>query len=207
MNTWNVINDCVVQVVSTPGFEPGNFGSNPNTIFNNLHIYMLKNLATYNNYLPLINGVIITDLLGVLLSNMGILKSNVLKKWYIQYNLSAIISDVTIILLVLIITKTIYFYIFEEFSLLKFIMIAVSIQIIHDILFYFLFSNIPRGVNKMMDTFKDYANEVSYKAIIADSVMIILACLISAYLVDISINTNVIILVVSLYLMPYLLYN
>ena len=168
---------------------------------------MLKNLATHNNYLPLINGVIITDLLGVLLSNMGLLKSNVLKKWYIEYNLSAIISDVTIILLVLIITKTIYFYIFEEFSLLKFIIIAVSIQIIHDILFYILFTNIPRGVNKMMDTFKDYAKEVSYKAIIADSVMIILACLIGAYLVDKSINTNVIVLIVSLYLLPYLLYN
>jgi hypothetical protein len=72
---------------------------------------MFKNIANFSNtldYLPLLNGVIITDLLGVLLSNMGLLKSNVLKKWYIEYNLSAIISDVTIILLVLIITKTIY---------------------------------------------------------------------------------------------------
>jgi hypothetical protein len=168
---------------------------------------MLKNLANTSNYLPLLNGVLITDLLGILLSNMGMLKSNILKKWYVQYNLSAVISDVSIILIVLLITKTIYYYIFEEFSLLKFIIIAVSIQIVHDILFYVLFSNIPRGVNKMIDTFKDYAKEVSYKAIIADSIMIILSCLIAAYLVNKTINTNIIVLVVSLYLLPYLLYN
>jgi hypothetical protein len=168
---------------------------------------MLKNLANTNNYLSLLNGVLITDLLGILLSNMGVIKSNILKKWYVQYNLSAIISDVSIILIVLLITKTSYYYIFEEYSLLKFIIIAVSIQIIHDILFYVLFSNIPRGVNKMIDTFKDYAKEVSYGAIIADSIMIILSCLIAAYLVDKSINTNVIVLVIFLYFLPYLLYN
>ncbi len=168
---------------------------------------MLKNLSNYNNYLPLLNGVLITDLVVILLLNIGLIKSRVLNNWYLQYNLSAVMADVLIILLVLIITKTIYYYIFEEYSLLKFIIIAVSIQIIHDILFYVLFSNIPRGVNKMIDTFKDYAKEVSYKAIIADSAMIILSCLIAAYLVDKSINTNIIVLVLFLYLLPYLLYN
>ena len=168
---------------------------------------MLKNLAIYNNYLPLFNAVLITDLFVILLLNVGIINSSVLKKWYLQYNLSAVMADVLIILIVLIITKTIYFYIFEEYSLLKFISIAVSIQIIHDVLFYLFFSNVPRGVNKMLDTFKDYAKEASYKAILADSGMIILSCLIGSYLVDKSINTNVIVLIGSLYLLPYLLYN
>jgi len=168
---------------------------------------MLKNLANYNNYLPLLNGVLITDLFVILLLNVGLIKSKVLNKWYLQYNLSAVMADVLIILLVLIITKSIYYYIFEEYSLLKFISIALILQIIHDILFYILFSNIPRGVNKMMDTFKDYAKEVSYKAIIGDSGMIILSCLLGAYFVTKNINTNIIVLIISLYLLPYLLYN
>ena len=168
---------------------------------------MLKNLSTYNNYLPLLNGVLITDLLVILLLNMGVIKSRVLNNWYLQYNLSAVMADVLIILIVLIITKTIYYYIFEEYSLLKFIFIAVILQIIHDLLFYVFFSNIPRGVNKMIDTFKDYAKEVSYKAILADSAMIILSCLIAAYLVNKSINTNIIVLIIFLYFLPYLLYN
>ena len=171
---------------------------------------MFKNIANFNNindYLPLFNAVLITDLFVILLLNTGIIKSLVLNKWYSQYNLSAVIADVLIILIGLIITRAIYYYIFDEFSIIKFICVAVIVQIIHDILFYILFSNIPRGVNKMLDTFKDYANEVSYKAILADSGMIIMACLIASYLVNKTLNTNLIILIISVYLLPYLLYN
>lgn len=59
----------------------------------------------------------------------------------------------------------------------------------------------------MLDTFKDYANEVSYNAILADSGMIIMACLIASYLVNQNTNTNIIVFISSLYLLPYLLYN
>ena len=45
----------------------------------------------------------------------------------------------------------------------------------------------------MIDTFKDYANDVSYRAILADSGMMIMSCLI--------------VLISFLYLLPYLLYN
>lgn len=59
----------------------------------------------------------------------------------------------------------------------------------------------------MLDTFKDYADEVSYKAIFADSGMMILACLISSFLAGKSLNVNIITLVTFVYLLPYLLYN
>lgn len=171
---------------------------------------MFKNIGNFNNtndYLPLFNAVLITDLFVILLLNTGIIKSQVLQKWYSQYNLSAVIADVLIILIGLIITRAIYYYIFDNFSLSKFIILAVIVQIIHDILFYIFFSITPRGVNKMLDTFKDYANDVSYKAIFADSGMIIMACLIASYLVNKNTNTNIIILISFLYLLPYLLYN
>ena len=171
---------------------------------------MFKNIANFNNindYLPLFNAVLITDLFVILLLNTRIIKSQGLKKWYSQYNLSAVIADVLIILIVLIITRAIYYYIFDDFSLFKFIIVAVIIQITHDILFYILFNNTPRGVNKMLDTFKIYANEVSYKAILADSCMIIMSCLIATYLVNKNTNTNIIVLISFLYLLPYLLYN
>jgi hypothetical protein len=171
---------------------------------------MFKTIANFNNisdYLPLLNAVLITDLFVILLLNTRVIKSQVLRKWYSQYNLSAVIADVLIILIGLIITRAIYYYIFDNFSLIKFIIIAVIVQIIHDILFYVFFSNVPRGLNKMLDTFKDYANDVSYQAIFADSGMIIMACLIGSYLVNKSTNTNIIVLISTLYLMPYLLYN
>ena len=171
---------------------------------------MLKNIGDFNNindYLPLFNSVLITDLFVILLLNTSVIKSQVLRKWYSQYNLSAVIADVLIILIGLIITRAIYYYVFDSFSILKFVILAVIVQIIHDLLFYIIFSNIPRGVNKMIDTFKDYANEVSYKAILADSGMMIMSCLIASYLVNKNTNTNIIVLISFLYLLPYLLYN
>jgi len=171
---------------------------------------MLKNIADFSNtnvYLPLFNTVLITDLFVIFLSNIGVIKSQVLRQWYSKYNLSAVIADVLIILIGLIITRAIYYYVFDSFSILKFIILAVLVQITHDILFYVLFSNIPRGVNKMIDTFKDYATDVSYKAILADSGMMIMSCLIAFYLVNKNTNTNIIVLISFVYLLPYLLYN
>lgn len=175
-----------------------------------MYYKMLKNIADFNNindYLPLFSSVLITDLFVILLLNTMMIKSKVLRKWYSQYNLSAVIADVLIILIGLIITRAIYYYIFDSFSIIKFVILAVIVQITHDILFYVFFSNIPRGVNKMIDTFKDYANEVSYKAILADSGMMLMSCLIASYLVNKNTNTNIIVLISSLYLLPYLLYN
>lgn len=171
---------------------------------------MVKNIADFNNindYLPLLTSVLITDLFVISLLNTQVIKSRVLRQWYSQYNLSAVIADVLIILIVLIITRAIYYYVFDSFSIGKFIILAVILQITHDILFYVFFRNIPRGVNKMIDTFKDYANEISYKAILADSGMMIMSCLIASYLVNKNTNTNIIVLISSLYLLPYLLYN
>ena len=171
---------------------------------------MLKNIANFNNtndYLPLFNAVLITDLFVILLLNLKVIKSKVLRQWYSQYNLSAVIADVLVILIVLIIARAIYYYIFDTFSILNFIILAVMLQISHDVLFYYFFSNVPRGVNKMIDTFKDYANDVSYKAILADSGMMIMSCLIASYLANKNTNTNIIVLISFLYLLPYLLYN
>ena len=158
----------------------------------------MKNIANFNNindYLPLFNAILITDLFVIFLLNTRVIKSQVLRKWYSQYNLSAVIADVLIILIGLIITRAIYNYVFNSFSIVKFIILALIVQITHDILFYVFFINMPRGVNKMVDTFKDYAKESSYKAILADSGMMIMSCLIASYLVNKSTNTNLIVLI------------
>jgi len=168
---------------------------------------MANNIVDFDGFFPLLNAVLITDLFVISLLNVGAFKSEVLRKWYSQYNLSAVIADVLIILIVLIITRSIYYSVFETFSLLKFVILAVLLQIVHDLLFAAFFSIVPRGTNKMLDTFKDYASEMSYKAVIADSGMMILSSLIASYLVNKNNNTNTIVLISSMYLLPYLLYN
>ena len=167
----------------------------------------MTNIADFTGFLPLLNAVLITDLFVISLLNMELIQSRVLRKWYSQYNLSAVIADVLIILLVLILTRALYYSVFDKFSLLNFVILAVILQIAHDLLFALFFSSVPRGVNKMIDKFKDYANEMSYKAVIADSGMMIMSSLIASYLVNKNDNTNVIVLISSMYLLPYLLYN
>ena len=66
---------------------------------------------------------------------------------------------------------------------------------------------VPRGANRMLDTFKDYANEVGFKAVLSDSLMMISACILSSYFVSLNLNTNIIILILSLYILPYAIYN
>ena len=171
---------------------------------------MFKNIANFNNtndYLPILNAVLITDLFVISLLNVNIIKSQVLRQWYGKYNLSAVIADVLIIVIGLIITRALYYYVFESFSIIAFTILAVLVQITHDVLFYVLFTNIPRGVNKMLDTFKDYANEVSYRAIFADSGMMIMSCFIASFISSKTMNTNIIILISAVYILPYLLYN
>ena len=171
---------------------------------------MFKNIANFNDtshYLPLFNGVLITDLFVILLSNMKIIQSSVLIKWYADFNLSAVIADVLIIFIGLIIVRAIYYYFFTEFSIFKFVALALVVQFIHDMLFYAFFSSVPRGMNRMLDTFKDYAKEVGFKAVLADGGMMAMASLIASFLAGKNLNTNLIVVISSLYLLPYFLYN
>jgi len=172
---------------------------------------MFKSISEFDNtgdYLSILNGALITDLCVIFLLIFGAIKSKVLVEWYRKYNLSAVIADVLIIVIGIIMARFAYPYVFgETFSLIKFIGLAVVIQILHDILFYYMFKMVPRGKNMMLDTFKDYANEVGFKAVLSDSLMIISTCLLSSYFVSLSLNANIIILILSVYILPYAIYS
>lgn len=172
---------------------------------------MFKSISKFDNtsdYLSILNGALITDLFVIFLLIFGAIKSKVLFEWYRKYNLSAVIADVLIIVIGIIMARFVYPYVFgEKFSLIKFIGLAVAIQIVHDILFYYMFKLVPRGRNMMLDTFKDYANEVGFKAVLSDSLMIISTCLLSSYFVSLNLNTNIIILILSVYILPYAIYS
>ena len=101
----------------------------------------MTNIADFTGFLPLLNAVLITDLFVISLLNMEFIQSRVLRKWYSQYNLSAVIADVLIILLVLILTRALYYSVFDKFSLLNFVILAVILQIAHDLLFALFFSS------------------------------------------------------------------
>jgi len=152
-----------------------------------------------------LNGCISADLIIIFLLYHGIFKSLLLRKWYKKYQLSAVIADVLILVIGIILARFFYKYLFTSFSIWKFTGLAVIIQIIHDILFYLFFKSVPTGYNAMLDFFKDYAKEVGAGAILGDSFMMIIACLLSSHFATYSVNVNIILLIVSIYLFPYLI--
>ena len=59
-----------------------------------------KNISQFgetSDYLSIFNGVLITDMIVIGLLIGGAIKSNVLKTWYKDLSLSAVIADVLII--------------------------------------------------------------------------------------------------------------
>ena len=165
----------------------------------------ISNFNNVNDYLPILNGTINADLIIIFLLYHGIFKSNYLKKWYKKYQLSAVLADVLILVIGIIIARFFYKYFFKTFTIWKFTLLAVCIQIIHDILFYLLFKSLPIGYNSMLDFFKEYAKEVGAGAILGDSFMMIIACLLSSNFATYNLNTNIIALVISLYFFPYMI--
>jgi uncharacterized protein YacL len=176
-----------------------------NTINNNFKD--ISNFNNINDYLPLFNGALITELIMLFLFNNKMFKSKTLKEWYTKFNLSAIIADVFILVIGFIIVRLIYSSIFSTFSILKFILLLVIVQTIHDILFYFLVINIKRGSNKMIDTFKDYIKEHNASILFADSLLIISGGLFSSYIANYSLNYNIGLLIILIYLIPFFLYH
>ena len=170
---------------------------------------MFKDISLFNNindYLPILNAILVVEIVVIMLTYSNML-GKYLRIWYQQFLLSALLADVLVIFIVVIIARAIYYYIFDTFSIINFILVMLVIQITHDILFYIMISIIPRGANKMIDLFKDYADEVSYKAIIGDSIMIIATGLIASYLANFDANINIIIFAVFIYLLQYILHT
>jgi hypothetical protein len=91
-----------------------------------------------------------------------------LSTWYADFGLNAVGMDVLVIVLGIALAKLL----FPAASGLTLIGIAVAIQIVHDLLFYLIILMVPPGQNRVMDLFKQYAAEGSWKIILADSAMV-----------------------------------
>lgn len=171
---------------------------------------MFKDISQFDNiddYLPIITAILIVEVITIILSFTHITESNFLRIWYKQYQLSAVLADVSLIFLGVVITRALYYYVFDEFSIVNFILLMVVVQVIHDILFYIMITHIPKGTNKIIDILKDYADEISYWAIIGDSAMMISSALIASYLANFDANTNIIILAFYVYILQFILYT
>lgn len=167
----------------------------------------ISNFNNTSDYLPILNGALITDLIVISRVIMGFITDKSMKIWYRKYGLSAVIADVVIIVLGIILTRFIYPFVFKDFSIILFTALAVCIQVIHDLLFAQLTYMIPRGKSEIMDTFKDYAKEVGPTILLADAAMMVSSIILASILSSLNLNTNILVLIISVYIIPYFLYS
>jgi hypothetical protein len=167
----------------------------------------ISRFANVSDYLPILNGALITDLFVIALVISGVIKSVTLKEWYHKYGVAAVLGDVLILVIGVIIVRAIYPLIFSKFSILSFVGLAVIVQLIHDLSFAQMMNAIPRGRSMIMDTFKDYGKEMGVLILIADALMISGTAILGSLLASSSLNINIIVLILAIYLVPYFIYS
>lgn len=158
-------------------------------------------------YIPILTANIYADLLIILVTFSAILyKTKTINQWYKKYRLSAMIADILIGVLYILLARYIVYQYKIDVNLFSFAVIAVIIQIILDFTFYLFFSSIPKGVNHMLDFFKVYASETRYNALLGDSILVLVGVVLSAFFNQLSFDKNIVILIISIYLAPYVIY-
>jgi hypothetical protein len=170
----------------------------------------LKPTINYNNkfeYIPIITANIYADLFIIFIAFSKIyIKIKSLEGWYKKYRLSAMIADILIGVLYILLGRYLVYKSGVNIGLTAFAGICVFVQVIFDFLFYIFFTIVPRGSNDMLDFFKGYSKEAGAGALLGDSVLVIMAVIISALLNQTSYDTNIVFLIMSIYLTPYFIY-
>jgi hypothetical protein len=155
------------------------------------------------NILDIAIAAAIVDFATIVLSkffNMG----TSLDKWYQKFGMTAVLSDV----LVLVLGVQLALFIEPKAGVFHLLVMAVCIQIVHDILFYFLvIETVPHGQNEMIDLFKEYANENSWKIVVYDSVMIGSTVFLAHNLATIQQTTVNFIGLLTVYALTYIIYT
>jgi len=171
---------------------------------------VFRDISRFENvtdYLPIFNATLITDLLVIVLFFYIIPgRSKTLERWYSEFRLSAVVADVFIIVIGFILARYFYPKLFSKWDITYFLIMIVLVQVIHDVLFYLFFMAVPKDSNYMVSMFKDYAAENGIKALIADSCMMVVASLLASQLKNMNTNANIILMVVLVYLVPYMVY-
>jgi len=119
------------------------------------------------DWISLFTAAGIVDFLVIVLSKFVPL-TTALGKWYSDFGVVAVFQDVVIIVLGIALAQLVW----PGIHGWNLVAAAIVIQLIHDILFYLVILAVPNGQNRIIDLFKQYAIEGSWKILIADALMI-----------------------------------
>jgi hypothetical protein len=170
----------------------------------------ISNYNQSNDWLPIIASVVVLEALLILCFKYfpGFWGLDI-NLWYDKFGLLAVISDALIVLIGFALTRYVYTAYLQKrygWSPLLFIGVFLAIQIVHDILFWFLtVVPLPEGNNAIIDAMKRYGSAVSYKAILGDSMMVVLMTALAIYLKGFPAHVSIFVALMGVYMTPYVL--
>lgn len=149
------------------------------------------------------SSVVWIDFLVIALSKVYSMTSS-LNVWYKQFGIVAVISDCLVIVLGILLAQ----FISPSASVTGLALTSVLVQIIHDVLFYIgIILPTPKGHNAMIDLFKKYSTEGSYKILLADSAMIGGTVFLADYLKMFSDDVVTFVGLLGVYALSYIIYT
>ena len=121
-------------------------------------------------------AILLIDVIVIIIARFTGLFGTVINTWYTRFGLGAVIADVGIIFLGFLVARYIYTAYLKPrygWDAWLFSALMIVIQLIHDTLFYLgVIRPMSRGDNGMIDVFKEYAEEGSWKILVADAAMV-----------------------------------
>jgi uncharacterized protein YacL len=149
------------------------------------------------------SSVVWIDFLVIALSKILPMTSS-LSVWYKQFGIVAVISDCLVIVLGILLAQLVS----PTASVTGLAITSVIIQVIHDVLFYVgVILPIPKGQNAMIDLFKTYSKQGSYKILLADSAMIGGTVFLADYLKTFSDDIVTFVGLLGVYALTYIIYT
>ena len=168
----------------------------------------ISNINDHLDLLYIFTAVVIIDLLVILIVKKVFKRQKQINVWYDKLGMTAVMLDVFIIVIGFLITRYIFSYFQIPFSPQYFILIALIVQLIHDVLLYLLIiKTTQKGTNGVIDIYQDYAVENGAKILAADSLMVLGSCIIAMLLKEQEIHVSITLLILTIYLMPYYVFS
>lgn len=158
----------------------------------------------------IILSVIIVDIVAIILARYNF-AGQTINEWYNRFTLGGFVSDVSSICFGIFLSLLLFKFVLpkDSFTLLNFMICVVIIQMIHDTIFGFVIKSYPPNSNKMMDLFKGYVDENSWKILLVDASMMISSIILIWLFINYKVDTVIIytLLAFSLYFAQFPIYS
>lgn len=163
----------------------------------------------------ILTASVIVELCMLFLFKFTKYSSDAINQWYDNLGWTAVILDVVSIIIGFYIAKFIFGflvsrnYLTRQDEFLKFSVLVILVQVIHDFTFYFgVIKPSKVGANKVIDEFKNYAKYYQTQAVVADSMIYLFTTPLLYYVVsELDDETNTFVTLISVYIAGYLLYQ